>query len=115
MNRTCALCLAALLLAGCATSYGPYGYWRGGGYTDQRLPDGTYLVTVRFTGAMDDQARAYEYFQRRAAEIAVSEGCKTYEVLEMTGGSQKTLLPVGSVIAVLEYPNISGRIRCVRE
>jgi hypothetical protein len=75
------LLLAVALAAACAapTGYGPRG--PDGGYTQDRLPDGTILVS--FEGNEDTPSETVKRFLRlRCAEVAVQEGAAAYVVVE---------------------------------
>lgn len=86
-----------ILLAACATPYQAKGVR--GGYQDEPLGDGTYLVTVNVNG-YTSSATAFKYFERRAHEVCVQHGFQTFRVIEDNG--------VGGKI-------ITGRIKCAND
>lgn len=83
-----------------------------GGYQDEPLGDGTYLVTVK-VNAYTDASTAYRYFHRRAAEICREHGFKSYVVLDSDRSSKKSVQSVGAnELIVVEKARVFGRIQC---
>lgn len=81
----------------CVTPYQAKG--ARGGYQDEALGDGTYMLTVavnRYTSL----ARAYIYFQRRARDLCVEHGFRSYVVIDGGAPGQRT---------------VAGRVRCTND
>ena len=70
MRRVFVIAAGAFCLAACATPYGPKGPM--GGYTDFRVSDGKFAVTVDGNG-FTDRATLMQHFHRRAKEICAGE------------------------------------------
>lgn len=86
-----------VVLLGCATPYQAKGFR--GGYQDEAVGDGTYIITVNVNG-YTSTSTAFKYFQRRAHEVCVAHGFTSYAVLQTNG--------VGGDV-------LTGRIRCTNE
>jgi S1-C subfamily serine protease len=83
--RAAAAALTMLVvLAGCATEYGPSGFLKGG-YTDSAIGGDQYHISIsgnNFTSA----GRAEEMFFQRAQEIVKEHGYDGYRVVMLTSG-----------------------------
>ena len=70
---------AAVLLAGCATRYGPYHRWLHTGYTDSRVAPNSFQVA--FHGDRQySQSHAEDFCYLRCAELALKHGYAGYQI-----------------------------------
>ena len=70
---------AAVLLAGCATRYGPYHRWLNTGYTDSRVAPNSFQVA--FHGDRQySQSHAEDFCYLRCAELAMKHGYAGYQI-----------------------------------
>lgn len=72
-----ALAAGFLALAGCMAAYQPDGM--GGGYTDEKLDEDTYLVSFRGNGYTPEGA-VLKYFLYRCAELTLAQGYAYFEL-----------------------------------
>ena len=74
---------AAVLLAGCATRYGPYYRWLHTGYTDSRVAPNSFQVA--FHGDRQySQSHAEDFCYLRCAELALKHGYAGYQIRDFT-------------------------------
>ena len=119
---TSLLLFTALFFAGCATPtpYQRVGIDSNGGYSSERLPDGTYTVT--FVGNTDTKiARAYDFALLRAAELVTEDGFSHF-VIKSERDLTTQLLSVSAarftppprftmrVLAVKDPSNVKGKL-----
>ena len=82
---------AAVLLAGCATRYGPYYRWLHTGYTDSRVAPNSFQVA--FHGDRQySQSHAEDFCHLRCAELALKHGYAGYQIRDLivrTSGEQR--------------------------
>lgn len=69
----------AILLTGCATSYGERGFF-GDGYSDVRLKPDTFLVTFKGNGYTSSDT-VEQYVLLRASELTLKNGYKYFAIL----------------------------------
>lgn len=98
-----------MVAAGCMTPYQRRGF--AGGYDEQQLPTGEWLVSVSGNG-FTSMPTIYSYMHRRAAEICPGG----YDLLDGTGESRTSTL-VGYQNGSLwgsstTKPELVARIRC---
>ena len=74
------LLLAAGLLAGCASGYGPSRFYDKTGYAEERLESGAYKITYR-GDRNTDETRLGDFARLRAAELCVENGCTHFLIL----------------------------------
>lgn len=82
------LCLS-VLLAGCATAYGPTGEVGGfehGGYTDQRIDENTVVVTFRGNSATPGST-AYSFLLYRCAQVTLSNGYDFFIIISSSNSN----------------------------
>lgn len=111
VRRVVGAMVCTLAVSGCAsTPYQPMGFR--GGYQDESLGDGTYLVTVQ-VNAYTDASTAYRYFHRRSADLCRERGFSSYVVLDSDRSSKKMISDVGGGdLVVVEKARVFGRIQC---
>ena len=80
MKRTVAVMLAAILAA-CATPYGKYGI--AGGYTDSRIDQNTFSISVDTNGFTSQQTTSMHGLYR-AAELTVENGFDYFVIVTRT-------------------------------
>jgi hypothetical protein len=100
----------ALSSAACATRYGPQSWRNAGGYSEHELSPTEWVLTFRGNSGTD-ATRVYEFWQRRAAELAASKSCASYDVLDLHSEPAKQSLMDGTSYTD-SGPSMSGRIRC---
>ncbi len=102
-------CLAMLTLVGCATSYGAMGFT--GGYEDQALGDGRYLIRVSVNG-YTSSGTAVAYFHRRASELC--PGGYDVESGDVTSNYGSYYYRNRNVTTATTYnkPEMTGVVRC---
>lgn len=71
---------AALLFAGCATTYSKESLFTNG-YTSKRIGPDTFVITFR-ANEFTPPEKAREYALRRAAEVTLENGFRSYLILE---------------------------------
>ena len=71
------------LLVGCATSYGPKGFWRGGGFSETMLAPDVAQIIFKGNGYTSDE-RASDYAVLHAAELALTNGYRFIHIDGMT-------------------------------
>lgn len=76
--------LMAILLTGCATSYGRGGLANMGGYSDKQIAEGTWEVTFR-TNGRSPRGFAANAALYRSAELAREAGFPYFQVLRSRG------------------------------
>ena len=70
---------AAVLLAGCATRYGPYHRWLNAGYVDSRVASNSFQVA--FHGDRQySRSHAEDFCYLRCAELALEHGYAGYQI-----------------------------------
>ena len=120
----------ALVLSACATPYGKYGLT--GGYTDSRIDENTFSISVDTNGFTNQQTTSM-YGLYRAAELTVENGYDFFVVVSdsqnptgmsmaMPGSSNTTINPYGTratatttyapgIIVPMVFPNSSLTIK----
>jgi hypothetical protein len=89
-----AAALAFFAIASCATGYGPAGFGSGGGYSEHRLDERTFLVT--FEGNRRTlAAQVAAMLHRRCAEVTVASGFDFFAVVERATETQRSVRSVG--------------------
>jgi hypothetical protein len=81
------LIAAALLFAGCATSYSQEGIFTNG-YTSKRIGPDTFVVTFR-ANEFTPSDKVRDYALRRAAEVAAKHGFDSYVILEEENSAKR--------------------------
>ena len=73
-----AVLLAAVMLTGCATGYGPKGMT--GGYEDQQIDESTYRVSFHGNGHTDGN-KVWNYWMYRCAELTKLKGFEFFSLI----------------------------------
>lgn len=79
VHKLAALAAAALLAAGCASTYQPHGF--SGGYSDSQLDANVFRVSFRGNGYTTPE-RAEDMATLRAAELTLRHGFTHFAILE---------------------------------
>ena len=96
-------CAIIFSLVGCRTPYQSYGFT--GGYTDQKICNDKFLISVIGNG-YTSLGEVESHFFRRAEEIAKENGCTSYKVLK-----HKTSMEPWATFVM---PNSRGTIQCLK-
>lgn len=106
------LCLGFIFFVGCAaTPYQPIEGNLTGGYTDIKIGPDTYRISFEGNAYITGE-KAYQYTLYRAAEIAVKNGCKWFELIDR---DEKTRRDWAGFIGYVEKPRNSIIIKLVAE
>jgi hypothetical protein len=109
MGRVGVIGSMLILVAGCRypTPYQPMGYR--GGYSDEQLGNGDYLVKVKVNG-FTSSGTAFEYLHRRAGELCPSG----YDIIDRSSGDNGGLLVTQNYVSSVHKPEVDAVVRCKR-
>ena len=106
------ICIGLLFFVGCAaTPYQPAEGNFAGGYTDIKIGTDTYRISFEGNAYITGE-KAYQYTLLRAAQIAMENKCKWFELLNH---DEKTRRDWGGFLGYVEKPRNSIMIRLVAE
>jgi hypothetical protein len=83
MKKLAALCIA-LTISACSTSYGKYGLL--GGFTDSRIDENTFSISVDTNGFTSQQTTSMQALYR-AAELTIENGFDHFFITSDTNNS----------------------------
>lgn len=103
--------LGVALVAACATPYQQMGFR--GGYQDQPLGEGRYLIEVKVNG-YTSAGTAMGYLHRRSAEVCKAAGYRDYVFEDAAADASYVTVRTGNTLQTVSKPERSAIIRCTR-
>ena len=97
--------LLAILLTACATPYGKYGI--AGGYTDSRIDENTFSISVDTNGFTSQQTTSMHGLYR-AAELTVENGFDYFVIIGGSNGATSMAMVIPGASTSNTTVNVSG-------